>query len=95
VEEIELDPRETLAIVAAAFSLRCNSLRDSSVARTSCPLGPADVSPAVAKAISSRCARLIDDQLSISGKDMPGNFHSGSREQWNELVVFHSYTRSG
>jgi len=89
VEEIELDP----AAETSGNLLRC-LLAEAQLAprvqrRTDIlSVGPADVSPAVAKAISSRCARLlIGDQAIRFRQRHAGEFHFWDLgEQWNKVV---------
>jgi len=89
VEEIELDPAaETsgnlLRCLLAEVQLAPRFQRSTDILS----VGPADVSPAVAKAISSRCARLlIGDQAIHFRQRHAGEFHFWDLgEQWNKLV---------
>ena len=89
VEEIELDPAaETsgnlLRCLLAEVRLAPRVQRSTDILS----VGPADVSPAVAKAISSRCARLlIGDQAIRFRQRHAGEFHFWDLgEQWNKLV---------
>jgi chorismate dehydratase len=89
VEEIELDPAaETsgnlLRCLLAEVQLAPRFQRSTDILS----VGPADVSPAVAKAISSRCARLlIGDQAIRFRQRHAGEFHFWDLgEQWNKVV---------
>ena len=89
VEEIELDP----AAETSGNLLRCLLAEAQLAPRVQrstdiLSVGPAGVSPAVAKAISSRCARLlIGDQAIRFRQRQPGEFHFRDLgEQWNKLV---------
>jgi chorismate dehydratase len=89
VEEIELDPAaETsgnlLRCLLAEVQLAPRFQRSTDILS----VGPAGVSPAVAKAISSRCARLlIGDQAIRFRQRHAGEFHFWDLgEQWNKLV---------
>ena len=89
VEEIELDPAaETsgnlLRCLLAEVQLAPRVQRSTDIL----PIGPAGASPAVAKAISSRCARLfIGDQAIRFRQRHAGEFHFWDLgEQWNNLV---------
>jgi chorismate dehydratase len=89
VEEIELDPAaETsgnlLRCLLAEVQLAPRVQRSTDILS----VGPADVSPAVAKAISSRCARLlIGDQAIRFRQRHAGEFHFWDLgEQWNKVV---------
>jgi chorismate dehydratase len=89
VEEIELDPAaETsgnlLRCLLAEVQLAPRVQRSTDILS----VGPAGVSPAVAKAISSRCARLlIGDQAIRFRQRHAGEFHFWDLgEQWNKRV---------
>jgi chorismate dehydratase len=89
VEEIELDP----AAETSGNLLRCLLAEAQLAPRVQrstdiLSVGPAGVSPAVAKAISSRCARLlIGDQAIRFRQRHAGEFHFWDLgEQWNKLV---------
>lgn len=89
VEEIELDPAaETsgnlLRCLLAEVQLAPRVQRSTDILS----IGPAGASPAVAKAISSRCARLlIGDQAIRFRQRHAGEFHFWDLgEQWNNLV---------
>jgi chorismate dehydratase len=89
VEEIELDPAaETsgnlLRCLLAEVRLAPRVQRSTDILS----VGPAGVSPALAKAISSRCARLlIGDQAIRFRQRHAGEFHFWDLgEQWNKLV---------
>jgi chorismate dehydratase len=89
VEEIELDPAaETsgnlLRCLLAEVQLAPRVQRSTDILS----MGPAGASPAVAKAISSRCARLlIGDQAIRFRQRHAGEFHFWDLgEQWNNLV---------
>jgi chorismate dehydratase len=89
VEEIELDPAaETsgnlLRCLLAEVQLAPRLQRSMDILS----VGPASVSPAVPKAISSRCARLlIGDQAIHFRQRHAGEFHFWDLgEQWNNLV---------
>jgi chorismate dehydratase len=89
VEEIELDPAaETsgnlLRCLLAEVQLAPRFQRSTDILS----VGPAGVSPAVAKASSSRCARLlIGDQAIRFRQRHTGEFHFWDLgEQWNKLV---------
>jgi len=89
VEEIELDPAaETsgnlLRCLLAEVQLAPRFQRSKEILS----VGPADVPPAVAKAISSRSARLlIGDQAIRFRQRHAGEFHFWDLgEQWNKLV---------
>ena len=89
VEEIELDPAaETsgnlLRCLLAEVQLAPRVQRSTDILS----VGPADVSPAVAKAIPSRRARLlIGDQAIRFRQRHGGEFHFWDLgEQWNKLV---------
>jgi chorismate dehydratase len=89
VEEIDLDPAaETsgnlLRCLLAEVQLAPRVQRSTDILS----IGAAGVSPAVAKAISSRCARLlIGDQAIRFRQRHAGEFHFWDLgEQWNRLV---------
>jgi chorismate dehydratase len=89
VEEIELDP----AAETSGNLLRCLLAEVQLAPRVQhspdiLSVGPADVSPAVAKAISSRCARLLIGDQAIRFRQIhAGEFHFWDLgEQWNKLV---------
>jgi chorismate dehydratase len=89
VEEIELDPAaETsgnlLRCLLAEVQLAPRFQRSTDILS----VGPGDVSPAVAKAISSRCARLlIGDQAIRFRQRHAGEFHFWDLgEQWSKVV---------
>jgi predicted solute-binding protein len=89
VEEIELDPAaETsgnlLRCLLAEVQLAPRVQRSKDILS----IRPAGASPAVAKAISSRCARLlIGDQAIRFRQRHAGEFHFWDLgEQWNKLV---------